>query len=463
MAIIPQLSLFCWDDIENLGDLKRLLLVIRTIPDEHLMQTLEFERGQGRDDYPVRAVWNSLLAGVVYQHVSVEELRRELLRNGQLRAFCGFSAVLPAESAVPPPWVYTRFFRQLFRHAALIDAMFDALVESLHGELPGFGRWLAGDGKAIPAHARTRKTDAEVAEPDGRRDTDADWGAKTKRKTRADGTAYEKVKRWFGYKLHLLVDAEHELPVAYEVTKASAGEAPVARDLVQRTAERHGTLLKDTCEQYFYDKGGDDTTLITTLWDEHGVKPVIPVRSCWNEGDALPLPPHGGHIKTRPVPGTREVVYTEAGGVYCLCPRTVAAAKAGKVGHVQAMAFGGFEKDRSTLRYRCPARQYGRACPGAERCGARTGIRIKLETDRRVFTPLARSTYAWGRAYKKRTAVERVNSRFDVSYGFERHFIRGLTKMRVRTGLALVVMLSVALGRVREKRKDLARSLVRVA
>ena len=463
MAIIPQRQLFCWDEVENLGDLKRLLLVMRTIPDERLMQTLEHERGKGRDDYPVRAVWNSLLAGVVYQHSSVEELRRELLRNGQLREFCGFNPVLPAEAAVPPPWVYSRFFPLLFKHAALIDAMFDALVESLHRELPGFGRGLAGDGKAIPTHARPRKKDAEEPEPDGRRDTDADWGVKTRRKTEDEGTGYEKVKKWFGYKLHLLVDVEHELPVAYEVTKASAGEAPVARKLVKRTAERHEALLKDTCEEYFYDKGGDDTKLFTTMWDEHGVKPVIPVRSCWKEGDELPLPPHGEHIKTRPVPGTREIVYTETGGVYCLCPRTVAAAKAGKVGYVQAMAFGGFEKDRSTLRYRCPARQYGRVCPGAERCGARTGIRIKLDTDRRVFTPLARSTYAWGRAYKKRTAVERVNSRFDVSYGFERHFIRGLRKMRVRTGLALVVMLSIALGHVREKRRDLARSLVRVA
>jgi hypothetical protein len=463
MAILPQKALFCWDAVEDLGDLKRLLLVMRTIPDEPLMQTLEWKRGKGRNDYPVRAVWNSLLAGVVYQHPSVEALRRDLLRNGQLRALCGFNSVQPAEAAVPPSWVYTRFFLLLFQHMERVDAMFDALVASLHRELPGFGRRLAGDGKAIPTHARPSKQDAEEPKPDGRRDTDADWGVKTRRKTRDDGTPYEKVKQWFGYKLHLLVDADYELPVAYEVTKASAGEAPVARELVKRTSERHAALLKDTCEQYVYDKAGDDTTLITTLWDEHGVKPVIPVRSCWKEGDALPLPPDGEPVKTRPVPGTREVVYTEAGGVYCLCPRTVAAAKAGKVGQVQAMAFGGFEKDRSTLRYRCPARQYGQPCPGAERCGARTGIRIRLETDRRVFTPLARSTYAWSRAYKKRTAVERVNSRFDVSYGFERHFIRGLTKMRMRTGLALVVMLSMALGHVREKRRDLARSLVRVA
>jgi len=250
--------------------------------------------------------------------------------------------------------------------------------------------------------------------------------------------------------------------VAYEVTKASAGEAPIARKLVKRLSERHEDLMKNTCEVYLYDKAGDDTTLIKTLWDGHGIKPVISIRDCWQDGDEIQLS-SDERRKTRQVPGTRDVVYTENGGVYCLCPRTVAAAKAGEVDKVREMAFGGFEKDRSTLRYRCPAWQYGYECPGADRCKAKTGVRIKLDIDRRVFTPLARNTYVWERTYKKRTAVERVNSRFDVSYGFERHFIRGLAKMRLRTGFALVVMLSMALGRVREKRKDLARSLVQVA
>ena len=59
--------------------------------------------------------------------------------------------------------------------------------------------------------------------------------------------------------------------------------------------------------------------------------------------------------------------------------------------------------------------------------------------------------------------MERVNSRLDVSYGFERHFIRGMDKMKVRCGLALVVMLATALGHVKENRKELARSLVQTA
>ncbi|WP_434640505.1 transposase [Thermoanaerobacterium thermosaccharolyticum] len=90
MAIIPQQTLFVWNEIENLGDLERLRLVIEYMPDEELMEKLEKERKNGRDDYPVRAMWNAILAGVVYQHISVESLRRELSRNGQLRIMYGF-------------------------------------------------------------------------------------------------------------------------------------------------------------------------------------------------------------------------------------------------------------------------------------------------------------------------------------------------------------------------------------
>ena len=81
-----------------------------------------------------------------------------------------------------------------------------------------------------------------------------------------------------------------------------------------------------------------------------------------------------------------------------------------------------------------------------------SGIWIKLAENRRLFTPLARSSYAWERAYGKRRAVERVNSRLDTFFNFENHNIRELEKMRIRGGLALCVMLAMAVGRIRQMR-----------
>ncbi|MED4406684.1 hypothetical protein P9214_12600 [Heyndrickxia coagulans] len=47
----------------------------------------------------------------------------------------------------------------------------------------------------------------------------------------------------------------------------------------------------------------------------------------------------------------------------------------------------------------------------------------------------------------------------DQVLGFENHTIRGIMKMTVRCGLALCVMLAMALGRIKEKQAQNMRSL----
>ena len=67
------------------------------------------------------------------------------------------------------------------------------------------------------------------------------------------------------------------------------------------------------------------------------------------------------------------------------------------------MAYGGFEQDRESLKYRCPAKHYGYECAGAGKCGVGCAVRIAMAEDPRIFTPLARSSYAWERAHDSRT------------------------------------------------------------
>ena len=114
MAKVRVAYLFKWQDIEAKSDLERLRLVLDHLPDEGLMKKLEAQRDKGRNDYPVRPVWNSVLAGILYQHASVESLRRELRRNGELREGCGFDPLKGCD-AVPPSYVYTRFLKRLKR------------------------------------------------------------------------------------------------------------------------------------------------------------------------------------------------------------------------------------------------------------------------------------------------------------------------------------------------------------
>ena len=444
MAIIQERELFSWKNIENLGDLERLKIVIDYMPDENLMRFLEKTRDKGRNDYPVRAIWNSILAGVVYQHESIASLIRELQRNAQLRELCGFSSFKGID-AVPKKSAYSRFLNNLLIQEFMIEEIFQSLVKSLSRILLDFGKNLAFDGKALESLSnRNIKTEMDLNSSDNRRENDANWGIKKYKGIDKKGNGWSKIKKWFGFRIHLIVDADYELPIAYEVTKASTGEQPVMRELFSDLNKKQPQII-EKCEHAMGDKGYDGAQLIKKLWDEYRIKPVIDIRNMKKDGEAT------WQFNSLDV---KNVTYDYQGNVFCHCPET---------GEIRLMSFGGFEKDRNTLKYLCPAKHYGIGCKGCKKCSLKSSLRVPLEEDRRVFTPVARSSYKWKELYKKRTSVERVNSRLDVSFGFERHYIRGLKKMKVRCGIALCVMLAMALGRAKQNQFDLMRSLVRTA
>ena len=68
MAKIITPSLFSWHSLDGRSDLDRFFLVRDNLPDEDIIVKLEKNRGNGRDDFPIRAMWNALLAGIGFQH-----------------------------------------------------------------------------------------------------------------------------------------------------------------------------------------------------------------------------------------------------------------------------------------------------------------------------------------------------------------------------------------------------------
>lgn len=438
------MNLFSWDQVDAKSDLQRLRLVLEAIPDEELMRTLERERKGRRDKYPIRAVWNSLIAGVVFEHAGIESLRRELARNRELLQVCGFDPLLGC-AAVPRSYVYTRFGKKLCKHIELVEKMFDGLVSELVDELPDFGERLAVDSKAVRTYARGRKDSSESADPD------ADWGTKTYREKREDGSVLERAKTWFGYKLHLLIDSTYEIPIAYEVTRASANDSPVFERFMTSLDKKHETLV-ERAKYLTGDKAYDSADNNKVLFDTHGIRPVIPTRRMWKEKE-------GPDCMLRQVSSDAvdNILYDEDGTVHCCCPTT---------GEVRQMVYWGFEKERRCLKYRCPAAHYEIECAGRKRCCPNEygrAVRISLDgkdTDRRIFVPVPRHTLKFEREYKKRTAVERVNSRVGKQLGFDVHFVRGMQKMRLKAGLALVVMLSVAVAHVKRNRLEKMRTLL---
>ena len=432
MASIPQKSMFGWkDDIENLGDLARLKLIMDYLPDEALMRKLEKERGNGRNDFPIRAMWNLLLAMMIFGHTSDASLIRELSRNGQLKHLCGFGF-----GKIPNAYNLSRFRSILLKHLDEIEAMFVALCDQLYVLLEGFGEELAIDSKWVESAANRL---SQRRKPDGRSETEARKGVKTYSGQREDGSTWEKVATCFGFKIHLLVDAVYELPIAYKVTDAAASDISEGKELLDELRENRPEVMR-IARYLIGDKGYDDTELIETLKKEE-IKAVIAKRTMWRAQTE------------KEVPGYEDAYYDEAGNVYCYTKDK---------GVRRRMSPNGYEADRDAVRFKCPAKAYGLECAEQESCECKN-IRIKLGTDPRIFTQVQRESKSWQRYYNKRTAVERVNSRFDVIFGFEERIVRGKARMTLNVGLVLIIMLGMAVGRVETKQEGLIRSLVRVA
>ncbi len=257
-----------------------------------------------------------------------------------------------------------------------------------------------------------------------------------------DGSTWSKTKSWFGYKLHTIADAKYELPVSYTLTKASEPEQPSGLALFEVLTQKHPDLIART-DYFLGDKGYDGSAYHIKLWDDHQIKCVIDIRQMWKDGE-----------EDRVVSGCQNVTYDSKGNVFCYCMKSVKR---------YDMAFGGFEKDRECLKYKCPAKHYGLKCASLGTCEVGHSVRIKLDEDRRIFTPLARSSYRWPVIYKQRTSIERIYGRMDTSFGFENHYIRGQKKMHLRVGLSFIVMLAMAAGRIKQNQAKLMRSLVKPA
>jgi len=446
MAIIPQGNLFSWKEIDAASDLVRLELVLSVIPDESLMQFLETRRSKGRNDYPIRAMWNALIAGIVFQHSSVASLIRELRRNRELADLCGFDP-LKGPAGIPSEDAFGRFLALVIKHRKYVFAMFDEVVGLLSEEIPDLGKTLALDSKAIKSFGHEVKDDDRLKQSDGRRDIDGNVGVKRYSGRREDGTLWEKVTSWFGYKLHLIVDSRHEIPLSFSLTRASRSDVKEGSDLVRAYSDKQPEVAS-RANELSADRGYDSGPFNAELHDEYGIHPIIDKRMMWEDDVTRPLFPDR----------VDSIVYDERGRVSCVCPWS---------GEVREMAFMGFEKDRKTLKYRCPAAAYGLECAGRSWCesGRKVGpfgriIRVPLKLDRRIFTPIARHTYKWRDAYKRRSSVERVFSRVGGVFGFDHHTIRGKAKMEARVGLALLVNVCMALGRLRLGQTDKIRSLV---
>ena len=195
-----------------------------------------------------------------------------------------------------------RFTAQFKAKVAMEALRGDRTIQAIAAKHEVHPNQVSGGQSTYPLPKDTSQKDT-----DGRRDRDANWGVK--------GSG-ERKHYWFGYLLHLVVDATYEVPLAFEVTKASTAEQPQAQRLLDQMQDRHPELLQ-RCGCMSADKGYDDHKLIDRLWQQHQIKPIIAIRNCWRDGEAKE-----DGVLTKLVSGQENVIYTHDGQVSCMWPQT---------------------------------------------------------------------------------------------------------------------------------------------
>lgn len=126
---------------------------------------------------------------------------------------------------------------------------------------------------------------------------------------------------------------------------------------------------------------------MTDILSRAHIKAVIQNRSLWKDEHERLLPGHDGNSN---------LVYDEAGTVHCYDRVSEPMVR-------HPMAYIGYEPQRETIKYRCPAMHQGWPCPMSATCnqGKTYGltVRISRESDLRRFPALPRATKKFERLY----------------------------------------------------------------
>ena len=407
--------LFAWDCLEDSPSLQTIKNLLAALPDGKLLNSLRAARGKGRDDYPVSVLWGVVVLRVALRHITTEAVLAELRRNEGLRRIIG----IESESGVPHKWNMSRFEDVLGQepHRTHLKTIFNVLIERLGVAVADLGRDTAGDATDLSA----RRKPEEAAQKEINEGLPQASGGRKEYKD--DEGKVTKVVEWFGFKLHLLVDVKHEVVLSYEITDTKAGDGetlPVLLDQAQ------ANLPEGRIKTVAYDKAADSQDVHKRLSGE-GITPLIQTREMWKEEPERMLPGHDG---------SSNVVYKEDGTIYCYDKVSDPPVR-------HPMAYIGYEPERETLKYRCPAKHEGWDCPMSKICNAGKSygktVRVPREVDLRRFPALPRATKKFERMYKGRTSVERVNARLKIFWGVDDGNVTGTRRFVAQVGVVLAV------------------------
>ena len=354
-----------------------------------LLRRLQNYRPTGRSGYPLRALWRAYAASFFLNLPHTNALIRTLEGDKGLRRLCGFHDL-------PHRTTFNRFVQRLSRHADLVESCFASITAQIEPLLPDLGKEVAIDSTAVRTHSNPNRR--RISDPE------ASWTAKNSAGAKEGG------KEWrFGYKVHMVADANYGLPLASLVTTAKRNDSPELPPVMDHAAALNPWLRPAVA---IADRGYDSLANHEHLIGK-GAVPVIHLRRPSNTRF------HGG-------------IYTERGVPTCL--------------GLVPMAYVRSDPARGHL-YRCQGCHLAKSRRGGVRHCA-DEVWEDPQRNVRISGAIRRDGPEWKRYYAKRQAIERVFKSLKESRRLERHCVRGLRQITLHALMSALAYQATALVRI---------------
>lgn len=234
----------------------QLQAVFDSLNDSSLLAALAGPTRRGPKGHPVKVLWRCVLARYVLGLESTRALIRTLENNPFIAEVCG----IPSLDAIPHEATFSRFLAKLAdrKYLHLVKDVSRSLVRKHYAELPAFGERVALDSTTLKAWANGGKPKPS--------DSEAGWSVKK--------NTHGKTEFTLGYKLHLLVDCESEMPIAANVSPGNVHDAKRASNVL---SEARYTNKKFHPRFVIADKGYSGKPSVHLIRRQYWAQPVIDI------------------------------------------------------------------------------------------------------------------------------------------------------------------------------------------
>ncbi len=211
---------------------------------------------RGPKGHPVEVLWRCFITRYVLGLESVAALIRLLESNPFIAAACGIGS----PEAIPHKSTFSRFFSRLTRrkYMHLVKDVSRALVRQHYATLPSFGERVALDSSTLKGWVnggKPRPSDMQAA-----------WSVKT--------NSHGQTEYTLGWKLHLLVDCESEMPIAANVSPGNVHDSVRASNVLR---EARSTNSKFKPRFVMADKGYSGKALLNLIRWQYSSMPVVDI------------------------------------------------------------------------------------------------------------------------------------------------------------------------------------------